>query len=81
MTVPPPPRPISLAKIATVLATVFMVAFGLCAVTALTGGLRAQKLLPLFIWPSMVIAPTSLVGLLVVGVIAFLRSLKGQRKS
>ncbi len=81
MTVPPPPRPISLAKIATVLGTVFMVAFGLCAVTAVSGGFGAEKLMSVLIWTSLVTEATCLVGLLVVGVIAFLRSLKGQRKS
>ena len=73
MTVPPSPRPLTLAKVATVLATVFMVAFGLCAVSALSGGLGSPKLMPFLIWVSVGTEAICLVGLLVIGGIALFR--------
>ena len=36
-------EPISLAKLATIFAVIFGIAFGLCAVSAVTGGLGSQK--------------------------------------
>lgn len=67
-------EPISLAKLATIFAVIFGIAFGLCAVSAVTGGLGSQKVLPFLIGTSVVIEGVCLLGLLVVGVLAIVRS-------
>ncbi len=67
-------EPISLAKLATIFAVIFGIAFGLCAVSAFTGGLGSQKVLPFLIGTSLVIEAVCLLGLLVVGVLAIIRS-------
>jgi hypothetical protein len=72
-------QPISLAKLATIFAVIFGIAFGLCTATAVSGGRGAQKVMPSLIVISAVIEGVCLVGLLVVGVWAIARSLN--RKS
>jgi hypothetical protein len=66
-------EPISLAKLATIFAVIFGIAFGLCTASAFTGGLGSQKVLPFLIGTSVVIEGVCLLGLLVVGVWAIVR--------
>ena len=64
---------ISLAKLATIFAVIFGIAFGLCTVSAFTGGLGSQKVMPFLIGTSVVIEVVCLLGLLVIGVLAIVR--------
>ena len=66
-------EPISLAKLATIFAVTFGIAFGLCTASAVTGGLGSQKVLPFLIGTSLVIEGVCLLGLLIVGVLAIVR--------
>lgn len=69
-------EPISLAKLATIFAVVFGIAFGLCSVSALTGGLGSQKMMPALMITSVVIEAACLLGLLVLGALAIVRYLR-----
>jgi hypothetical protein len=71
-------KPISLAKLATIFAVIFGIAFGLCTASAFTGGLGSQKVMPILIGTSAVIEGVCLLGLLVVGILAIVRSLSGK---
>jgi hypothetical protein len=71
--------PIRLAKLATIFAATFVIAFGLCTGTALTGGLGSEQAMPFLIGTSVVIEGVCLVGLLVVGIWAIVRA--SNRKS
>jgi hypothetical protein len=66
-------EPIRLAKLATIFAVVFGIAFGLCTASVATGGLGSQKVLPFLLGASVVIEGVCLLGLLVVGVWAIVR--------
>ena len=66
-------EPISLAKLATIFAVIFGIAFGLCTASAFTGGLGSQKVMQFQIGTSVVIEGVCLLGVLVVGVWAIIR--------
>ena len=71
---PPAPRkPISLARLATIFAVVFLIAFGLCTRSFFySGGLGTQKMLPL-VTVSVTVEVICLAGLLVIAVLAIVR--------
>jgi hypothetical protein len=78
--------PISLAKLATIFAVIFGIAFGLCTTSALTGGVGLQgvglqKVLPFLIGTLLVIEAVCLLGLLVVGVWAIVRFLSNKSQN
>ena len=58
----PSSKPIRLAKVATLLAVIFGITFGLCTVTAIAGGVKAQNVLSVVITTSAVIELVCLVG-------------------
>jgi hypothetical protein len=73
---PPPPQPVNLARLATIFAAVFVVAFGLCAVGFATTGFgsqRAASILPVVVLGTEAIC---LLGLLVTGIWAIIRSIR-----
>ena len=79
MSTPPMPlrstrKPVNLAKLATVFALTFSLAFGLCSVSgiSISGGGNYQ-VAQLLIGTSLVIEAVCLSGLLAIAVIAFLR--------
>ena len=65
-------KPISLAKLATIFAVTFCIAFGLCAVTAISGGMSSGTVV---IQVSAVVEAICIVGLLVVALMAIVRSI------
>jgi hypothetical protein len=80
MSTPPMPvrashRSINLAKLATVFALTFSLAFGLCSVSGMSidggGNYRVAQLL---ISTSLVIEAVCAAGLVVIGLVAFVRS-------
>jgi hypothetical protein len=80
MSTPPMPlrsarKPASLAKLATILALTFSLAFGLCSVSGISisggGSYRAAQLL---IGTSLVIEAVCTTGLVLVGIVAILRA-------
>jgi hypothetical protein len=70
-----PRKPISLAKLTTVLALTFSLAFGLCSVSGISisggGSYRSAELL---IGTSLVIEAVCATGLVVLGVVALIRA-------
>ena len=64
---------ISLAKLATIFAVVFCIAFGLCGVTAVTYGPDSRGVRPYVMGASLVVEAVFLLGLLVVGILAIVR--------
>jgi hypothetical protein len=81
MSTPPmPPRPphtsLSLSRVATIIAVVFGVAFGLCSVSATVGMGASEKIAPFFVRASLIIEAACVIGLLVVGMIALIRSVR-----
>jgi hypothetical protein len=79
-------EPIRLAKLATIFAVIFGIAFGLCTTSAVTGGVGLQgvglqKVLPFLIGTFLVIEAVCLLGLLVVGVWAIVRFLSNKSQN
>jgi hypothetical protein len=66
----------SLAKLATIFAVAFTIAFGLCAASATVGMGVSEKAAGFFIMLSAAIEIISAVGLLTVAVIALTRAIK-----
>jgi hypothetical protein len=66
-------KPINLAKLATIFAVVFGVAFGLCSVTALSVGGNINQYV---IGTALVIEATCAVGLIVIAILAIVRSVR-----
>lgn len=83
MSTSPPPHEaertsISLAKLAAILAATFCIAFGLCTASlTIVPGLY-QKIGTGFIWTSAITEVICLIGLLVIGIIAIFRSIRGR---
>jgi hypothetical protein len=78
---PPPRKPISLAKLATIFAVVFGISFGLCTVSAIgsaNGGRGVGDVLRFFAVAAVVIEAICLLGLLIVGLIAIIRSINSE---
>jgi|GEM_PF-5218327 len=78
---PPPRKSISLAKLATIFAVVFGISFGLCTVSAIgaangIGGFSSVS--RFFLVTAVVIEAVCLVGLLIVGLIAIIRSINSE---
>jgi hypothetical protein len=80
MSTPPMPvrhshKPVGLAKLATAFSLIFSLAFGLCSVSGISisggGNYRVAQLL---ITTSLVIEAICAAGLVVIGVVAFIRS-------
>ncbi len=69
---------ISLSRLATILAVTFGVAFGLCAVSATTVVADHQKLGRGLIWISVALEGVCMVGLLAIGIVAIVRSIRGK---
>jgi uncharacterized membrane protein len=70
---PEPTRPsISLARLATILAITFAIAFGLCT----AGVMRSTNNPGILVYFALVIEAVCAIGLLVVGVIAIIRSVR-----
>jgi hypothetical protein len=74
----PQRRSISLSRLATIFAVTFGIAFGLCAVSAMAVVGDHQKIGAGLIWTSVTIEAICLVGLVVVGIIAIVRSSLGR---
>jgi hypothetical protein len=68
---PEPRKPISLAKLATLFAVTFGIAFGLCAITALGVGGNVNKY---GIAAAAIVEAICLLGLIVVAILAIARS-------
>lgn len=81
-TLPPPYPPqrssITLSRLATIFAIVFGLAFGLCAVSAITVVGDHQKIGAGLIWTSVTVEAICLLGLLVIAIIAIVRSSLGR---
>jgi hypothetical protein len=77
-TSPPPyetPRtPLSLAKLAAILAAAFCIAFGLCTVSATTLVGTYQKTATAFIWISVITEILCFLGLIIIGLMAIVRA-------
>jgi hypothetical protein len=71
----PPPKPISLAMLATIFAVTFGIAFGLCTVGAFRAGGNVNQYV---IGTALVVEAICLVGLVVVGILAIVRSARKQ---
>jgi hypothetical protein len=71
----PPPKPISLAVLATIFAVTFGLAFGLCTVSAFRAGGNVNQYV---IGTALVVEAICLVGLVVVGILAIVRSARKQ---
>lgn len=71
-------RSISLSRLATMFAVAFGVGFGLCTASATIGMGVNQKIAAGFIWISVAVEVICLLGLLVIGVIAIVRSIRGR---
>ena len=74
-----PHKPITLSKLATIFAVVFGISFGLCTVSAIgaangIGGFSSVS--RFFLVAAAVIEAVCLVGLLCIGVIAIIRSIR-----
>jgi hypothetical protein len=71
-------RSITLSRLATIFAVVFAMAFGLCTVsaTAIVGG--NQKIGAGLIWTSAAIECICLLGLLAIGLVAIVRSIRAR---
>ncbi len=76
--VPPPPKPPnSLAKLATIFAVVFCIAFGLCTAsvfTGLTGSTKAVATIVIYL--SLATEAICLLGLIAVALLAIVRSFR-----
>ncbi|MGA7158899.1 MAG: hypothetical protein WBY53_18785 [Acidobacteriaceae bacterium] len=64
---------IALSKLATIFASAFGIAFGLCSVTVVVGGSYMDKIGNYVLWISAGIEGICGFGLLVIGFIAFIR--------
>jgi hypothetical protein len=79
MSTPPMPvqhahKPVNLAKYATIFALTFSLAFGLCSVSGISiSGGGSYRVAQLLIATSLVIEAICAAGLVVIGVVAFLR--------
>jgi hypothetical protein len=79
MSTPPMPvrhahKPINLAKLATVFALTFSLAFGLCSVSGISiSGGGSYRVAQLLISTSLVIEAICAAGLVVLGIVAMLR--------
>lgn len=73
-----PSKSMSLSKLATIFAVTFAIAFGLCAVSAMAVVGDHQKIGARLIWTSVTIEAICLVGLVVVGIIALARTMRGR---
>lgn len=67
---------ISLSLLATILAVTFVVAFGLCAVSATTVVGNHEKVGTGLIWLAVAVEGICLVGLLAIGIVAIFRSIR-----
>jgi hypothetical protein len=74
---PPPNEPVNLAKLAIIFAVTLGVTFGLCTVAVVTGAIGMQKSIGgVVISVSAVIELICLLGLVVVGFWAIVRSIR-----
>ena len=73
-----PRTPVSLSMLAAILAVTFGVAFGLCSVSALAVLGTNRNLGSNLIGISIVIEALCLLGLLVIGIIALVRAIRGR---
>jgi len=83
MSTSPPPdetqrQSISLSRLATIFAVTFAIAFGFCTVSATAVVGANQKIGAGLIWISAVVEGGCLIGLLAIGIIAILRSIRGR---
>ncbi len=69
---------ISLSRLATIFAVTFAIAFGLCTASATAVVGVNQKIGVGLIWISAVVEGVCLIGLLVIGIIAIFRSIRGR---
>jgi hypothetical protein len=81
MSTSPPPdeaqrESISLSRLATIFAVTFAIAFGLCAVSAMTVVGDHQKVGAGLIWISVVTEGVCLVGLLAIGIVTIFRAIR-----
>jgi hypothetical protein len=79
MTLPPMPlkptrKSVSLAKLATILAVTFLVAFGLCSVNVVKQDMFNNSIRAVLFGVALVAEAICAVGLVVVGVVAMVRS-------
>ncbi len=79
-TSPSPPEAqdesISLSRLATIFAVTFAIAFGLCAVSAITVVGHHPNVGAGLIWISVATEGVCLVGLLAIGIVAIFRSIR-----
>jgi sugar phosphate permease len=70
---PPPPKPISLAKLATIFAVVFGLAFGLCTIGTMTDRSTNNYFIP----AALIIEAICTICLIVIAIIVIIRALRG----
>jgi hypothetical protein len=74
-----PPKPLSLAKLATVFAITFGIAFGLCTVSATVGMGANQRVAGFFIRTALVIEGICAISLFVIATIAIFNTIRNKR--